>query len=64
MEGKILLVEIYPESCTAWIRPIGESEAASQAKEHWDINLGQKRNRRLPCLALGLMIITVIMVAL
>lgn len=64
MEGKILLVETYSESCAAWLRPIGESEAASQANEHWDINLGQKRDRRLPCLALGLMIITVIMVAL
>lgn len=54
----------YPETRTAWRTPIRETEVVGQANKDWDVDFGQKRIRRLPCLVLGLLIITVIMLLL
>lgn len=63
-EGKFPILETYLETRTTWSTPINEEEVANQSNEDWDVNAGQKRMRRLSCLVLGLMIITVIMLVL
>ena len=49
------------EAPTAWRAKIGEIAVTSQAEEKWDGKNGNKRLRRLGCVVMGLLVITVVM---
>lgn len=46
---------------TAWRAKIGEIAVKSQAEENWDGKNGKRRLRRLGCVVMGLLVITVVM---
>ena len=45
----------------AWRAKIGEVAMRSQAEENWDGKNGNRRLRRLGCVVMGMLVITVIM---
>lgn len=49
---------------TAWRPKIGEAALASQASEDWDVKAGPQRLRRLGCVGIALVVITVVMMVL
>lgn len=46
---------------TAWRAKVGEIAVKSQAEENWDSKNGKRRLRRLGCVVMGLLLITVVM---
>lgn len=46
---------------TAWKAKIGKIAAKSQADEDWDTKSGNRRLRRLGCVVMGFLVITVVM---
>ena len=46
---------------TAWRAKIGETAVESQAEENWEGKNGKRRLRRLGCVVMGLLLITVVM---
>ena len=49
------------EASAAWGAKMGKIAIKSQADESWDGKKGKKRLRRLGCVVMGLVVITVVM---
>ena len=45
----------------AWRAKLGEIAVRSEAEENWDVAKGKRRLRRLGCVVMGLLVITVVM---
>ena len=52
---------IFLGDLDAWRAKLGEIAMRSQAEENWDVAQGKRRLRRLGCVVMGLVVITVVM---